>query len=324
MERWRVTEGDAGERLDRSVARKLDAPRNQVQIWIREGLVEVDGKARRVSYSPSVGQEIVCTPRPKETAVNLEPEPETLSVLHEDEHVVVVDKPAGLAVHPGAGRPQGTLVNRLIARYPELSSVGGVDRPGIVHRLDIDTTGVLVVARSEPAYQALSRAFAERLIEKTYLGIVFGSPDPQEGSIVEPIARHPTRRREMAVRPDGRPSTTGYRVVAQGSGTALVELDLMTGRTHQIRVHLKAIHHPLVGDGLYAGNRWRGAPRPVQKKLKEFPRPALHAHEIVFNHPVDGGSLRLTAPIPRDLRVLWEAISTEPLPGIEPGSERGS
>jgi len=304
----------AGERLDRVVARRFGVARNQVQSWIRESRVEVDGQARRASYAVREGEEISCSPRPKATADNVVPEPGPLPLLYVDDELIVIDKPPGLAVHPGAGRPSGTLVNHLLATYPELGSVGGNDRPGIVHRLDIGTSGVLLVARNEIAYQALSRAFSERRVAKRYLAIAFGEPAPAEGRIDQPLGRHPTRRKEMAVRADGRQARTGYRVLAGGDGVSLLELDLETGRTHQIRIHLKAIGHPLVGDVTYAGNRWRGSPPRVQRALSEFPRPALHAATLELAHPRTGAQMRFAAPLPQDMVDLWQRVSTEPLP----------
>jgi 23S rRNA pseudouridine1911/1915/1917 synthase len=231
----------------------------------------------------------------------------------------VLDKPAGLTVHPGAGRPSGTLVHRLLARYPELAGVGGPGRPGIVHRLDRGTSGVLVVARNPRAYAALSGAFAARTIGKRYLAVVYGAPRPAAGEIRAPIGRHRERRKEMTVRPDGRPAWTGYRTLAApaASGLALVELDLGTGRTHQIRVHLKSIGHPLVGDPVYGEARWRGLPRPSQAALASFPRPALHAWRIALPGP--GPSRRVfEAPVPADLRRLWEQAAGAPFPALPP------
>ena len=316
MESWRVEAGDAGQRLDRAVAAHWKAARNQVQAWIREGLVAVDGRTRPASYRLGEGDEVTCEPRPKDAAANLLPEAGELVLLHEDPDLLVVDKPAGLAVHPGAGRPGGTLVNRLLGAYPELASVGGRDRPGIVHRLDIDTTGVLVVARTEAAYQVLSRQFSERRVDKTYWGVAYGVPSPAAGAIALPIGRHPNRRKEMTVREDGRPALTRYRVLAEGSGICLVELDIETGRTHQIRVHLKAIQHPLVGDATYAGNRWKGAPKEVQRQLSAFGRPALHALSISLVHPTRDERLRFTAPPPPDLALLWRRTTATALPSV--------
>lgn len=314
MERWTVEERQAGDRLDRLLARRFQVARNQVQGWIRQSLVEVDGKPRSASYRVAENQEIACSPQAKDTAADLEPEDDRVSLLHLDDDLIVVDKPAGLAVHPGAGRPAGTLVNRLLAMHPELGTVGGRDRPGIVHRLDIDTTGVLVVARTEAAYQKLSQAFAERRVRKTYLGTVFGRPAPAAGTIDLPLGRHPKRRKEITVRPDGRAALTGYRTLDSGDGVALLELDLETGRTHQIRAHLKALGHPLVGDATYAGNRWRGAPKPLQRLLAEFPRPALHATEVRLEHPATHAEMVFTSPAPDDLVDLWARLSIRPAP----------
>ncbi len=301
MARWRVTHDDEGVRLDQVVAAHLGVARNQVQLWIRDGLVEVAGKARRASFRVSEGEEISCEARPKETAAGVAPEAGSLAILHEDAEIVVLDKAPGMAVHLGAGRRRGTLVNRLVHAYPELGGVGGPDRPGIVHRLDLDTTGVLVVARTEPAYQALSKAFAERRVEKTYLGIAFGIPRQTSGSIELPIGRHPQRRKAMTVRPGGRPSRTDYRLIAEARG----------------RVHLKALGHPLIGDAVYAGNRWRGAPPPVRGALAAFPRPALHAWRLGFEHPGDGSAVRFEAPLPDDLRALWREVAGTELPSIQ-------
>ncbi|MDH3404150.1 MAG: RluA family pseudouridine synthase [Acidobacteriota bacterium] len=314
MERWRVGPGETGQRLDSAVAERCAAPRNQVQAWIREGLVTVDGTVRRASHRLEEGSRIACSPRPKATAAHLRPEPGDLALLHEDADLLVIDKPSGLAVHPGAGRPAGTLANRLLHAYPELASVGGAGRPGIVHRLDLDTTGVLVVARTEAAYQSLSRAFAERRVAKIYRAIVFGTPRPAAGVIELAVGRHPLRRKEMTVREDGRPARTRYRVLDAGAGIAFLELALETGRTHQIRVHLKAIRHPLVGDPTYAGNRARGAPREVRGALAGFARPALHALAVELEHPTRHETMRFTAPLPADLAELWLTVTGRPLP----------
>jgi 23S rRNA pseudouridine1911/1915/1917 synthase len=245
-------------------------------------------------------------------------------VLHEDAELVVLDKPAGLAVHPGAGRASGTLAHLLLARYPEMAGVGGPGRPGIVHRLDQGTSGVMVVARTAAAYQRLSRAFAGRRVVKRYLGIVYGAPRPAAGLVEAPIGRHRERRKEMTVRADGRPARTAYRTLAARSGIALVELDLATGRTHQIRVHLKSLGHPLVGDPVYGEARWRALPRPLQAPLRAFPRPALHAWRLAL--PAADGTapgafpggpwLRCEAPVPEDLRQLWQEVTGGPLPDL--------
>lgn len=312
---WRVAAPTAGSRLDRALAARLDTARNQVQAWIRESRVTVNGRPPRPSLILAAGDLVHYQPRPKDAAGDLVPEPGELRLLHEDAELLVIDKPAGLAIHPGAGRPTGTLVHRLLDAFPELASVGGPQRPGIVHRLDIDTTGVLIVARSERCYQALTRAFAQRAVVKSYRAVVFGVPQPAAGLIELPIGRHPVQRQQMTVRDDGRPARTGYRTLDHCPSAALLELNLETGRTHQIRVHLKAIQHPLVGDATYAGNRWRSAPKEFQVALSSFPRPALHATTVALQHPISGEPHRFTAPMPVDLCDLWLALAARPMPG---------
>jgi 23S rRNA pseudouridine1911/1915/1917 synthase len=236
------------------------------------------------------------------------PEPGALRVLWEDDHVLVVDKPAGLTVHPGAGRSTGTLVHRLLDRFPELSGVGGPGRPGIVHRLDHDTTGALVVARSAAAYRALAESFAGRLVDKRYLAICHGVvAAPLE--VRAPIGRHPSRRKEMTVRRGGRPALSRFRPHASVPVATLLEVELETGRTHQIRVHLKSVGHPLVGDPVYGEARWKGARGGAQALLRDFPRPALHAWRVAFPHPIDGNRIEVEAPVPEDLGELWRGLS---------------
>ncbi|HVR96261.1 MAG TPA: RluA family pseudouridine synthase, partial [Thermoanaerobaculia bacterium] len=292
---------------------RLDQPRNQVQRWIKEGHVRVNGRETRPSAAVAAGDLIECSP-PALYDDRVVPEAGDLRVLYEDAGVVVLDKPAGLTVHPGAGRTTGTLAHFLLDRYPEMVGVGGPGRPGIVHRLDQGTSGVMVVARTPAAYARLARAFAEREVEKTYLALVYGSPTPAAGAIEAPIGRHPERRKEMTVRREGRPSRTDYRTVAARAGLALLELGLATGRTHQIRVHCKSIGHPLVGDPVYGEARWRGLPRPIQPPLRDFSRPALHAWRLAFNHPMDGTPLAFEAPVPEDMRGLWEEVTGEGWP----------
>jgi 23S rRNA pseudouridine1911/1915/1917 synthase len=299
----------AGERVDRFLARILDRPRNQIQRWIREGRASLRGAPLKPSHTVSGGEVLTVLPADEAERQTLEPESEELRVLYEDGDLAVLDKPADLSVHPGAGRSTGTLAHRILARYPETAAVGGPGRPGIVHRLDKDTTGALLVARSPAAYRALSEAFARRQIAKTYLAIVHGEPKAARGTIAAAIGRHPQRRREMAVRPSGRPAVTHYRVVDSASGAAALELDLETGRTHQIRVHLKHLGHPLVGDPVYGEARWRALPRARQAPLRDFPRPALHAWRLALEHPTRGERMAFEAPIPADLRELWRELS---------------
>jgi 23S rRNA pseudouridine1911/1915/1917 synthase len=312
---WTAGPEDAGERLDRHVAARLDTPRNQVQRWIEDGLVRVRGRLAKASHPVAEGDEIECSP-PQPGDDRVQPEEGDLRVLYEDADLVVLDKPAGLTVHPGAGRTTGTLAHHLLARYPEMAGVGGPGRPGIVHRLDQGTSGVLVVARKAAAYHRLTRAFAAREVDKRYLAIAYGEPKPPEGTVDAPIGRHSLRRKEMTVRTDGRPARTGYRVLASRAGISLVELDLATGRTHQIRVHLKHLGHPLVGDPVYGEARWKGLPKAAQNRLRDFPRPALHAWRLAFRHPVGGSSLAFEAPVPEDLRELWVGATGTDLHGL--------
>lgn len=311
--RWRVDAEAAGERLDRHVAARLDKARSQVQKWIKDGRVLVAGMPAKPSTAIEAGMEIDCRQPPPEAAAELEPEAGELRLLFVDDHVAVLDKPAGLAVHPGAGRSTGTLVHRLLHHFPEIATLAGKGRPGIVHRLDIDTTGALIIARSEPAQRRLQEAFAGRRVEKTYLALAHGVPSPPAGLIDEPIGRHPQDRRRMTVRSDGRLASTGYRLLGSVAGVAsALELDLHTGRTHQIRVHLKALGHPLIGDPTYGEARWRSAPRPLRRRLADFPRPALHAWKLALLHPITGHRLAVCAPVPEDLLDLWRDLGGSP------------
>jgi 23S rRNA pseudouridine1911/1915/1917 synthase len=270
--------------------------------------VRLNGRGAKPSAVLSGADEVECDPPPVRSA-ELEPESGELEPLYEDPEIAVLNKPAGLTMHPGAGRRGGTLAHRLLARYPETAGVGGPGRPGIVHRLDRDTTGAVVVARTSGAYLRLTQAFAERRVQKRYLAIAYGTLREATGTISTAIGRHPVHRHMMTVRPQGRPARTGYRMLAASHGIALIELDLATGRTHQIRVHLKSIGHPLVGDPIYGEERWHALPKAQQRTLAEFPRPALHAWRITFPHPNDGRAMSFEAPFPADLRELWGAAT---------------
>ena len=313
----RVPESWSGERLDRALAAHLEVPRNQVQGWVREGLVRLDGAAAARPGTRLHPGQLVEWDEPPPRPERLEPEAGELRLLHEDAHLIALDKPAGLVVHPGAGGATGTLAHRLLARYPELAGVGGPGRPGIVHRLDRGTTGVLVVARDATTYQRLVRAFAARRVDKRYLAVAWGAPRARAGEIEAPIGRHPRARQRMAVVASGRPARTGWRLLAAAGPVCLLELRLWTGRTHQIRVHLRHLGHPLVGDPTYGEPRWRALRGPAARALAEFPRPALHAWRLTLDHPADGAPLALEAPVPEDLAHLWRAVTGEGLPALE-------
>ena len=312
---WAVPESAAGERLDRHVADRLDVSRSRVQRWIDDGLATVDGRAAKSSHALAGGERVELDVPPPPGDERVEPEAGALPLLYEDEHLLVIDKPAGLTVHPGAGRPTGTLVHRLLHHYPEVAGVGGAGRPGIVHRLDKDTSGVMVLARTHEAHRRLAAAFAERQVDKRYLAIVYGDPDAT-GEIEAPIGRHSQQRHKMTVRRAGRPATTRWRRIAGVGSIALLELDILTGRTHQIRVHMKHVNHPLVGDPVYGETRWKGLPGRGQAALRDFRRPALHAWRLTLPHPADGSRRSFEAPVPADLVALWEAASGHPLPAL--------
>ncbi len=280
-----------GERLDRVLAREIPAlSRSRIQALVAEGRVTpsgrkaVAGQLYRVSVPPA---------RPAEPAAEAIP----LAVVHEDEHLIVVDKPAGMVVHPAPGHPGGTLVNALLDHCGRsLTGVGGVARPGIVHRLDKDTSGLIVAAKTETAHAGLRALFETHDIDRGYLALVQGLPWPSTGRVEAPIGRDPRHRKRMAVVERGRPAVTHYRVEAAfGTRASSVACRLETGRTHQVRVHLAHIGHGVIGDPLYGGRR-RGMPA--------FPRQALHAARLGFRHPATGADMRFESPPPADFHEL--------------------
>ena len=296
-----------GERLDRFLARHVPGrTRSALRRLIDDEAVTVDGQpARKAGLALERGMEIeVALPSPPPDR----PLPESIPVrvLHEDDHLVLVAKPAGLVVHPGHGHPSGTLVNALLGRGTPLSAVGGPDRPGIVHRLDRDTSGVMVFAKDDATHLALAEAFARREVRKVYRAVVWGHPDPPEGTVDRSIGRSRTDRTKMTTRGrQGRRAVTHYTTMESFPGFAYLRLDLHTGRTHQIRVHLQSIHHPVVGDRRYGGRAWRGVQDPLRRKaLREFDRLALHAWRLTFRHPVTGKTVEARAPIPDELTHL--------------------
>jgi 23S rRNA pseudouridine1911/1915/1917 synthase len=292
----------AGERLDRFVAMLTGRSRAGAAALIAEGAVSVGGTvATTGKVKLAAGDEVAVDPGPEPGPLVVADPAVEFAVVHADDDVVVVDKPAGLVVHPGAGHATGTLAHGLLARFPEIADVGEPDRPGIVHRLDRDTSGLLVVARTEGARRKLSSMLAARQVERVYLALVHGLPAADAGLVDAPIGRstrHPTR---MALHERGRDARTGYEVQQRwpDPGCALLRCRLETGRTHQIRVHLAAIGHPVVGDDTYDGGR----KRPVA-----VPRLFLHATRLAFEHPVTGAAMAFDSPLPPDLAEVLDRL----------------
>jgi 23S rRNA pseudouridine1911/1915/1917 synthase len=244
--------------------------------------------------------------------VAAEPQPEDIevAVVHEDGHLIVVNKPAGLVVHPGAGTAGGTLVNALLRHVHDLSGVGGVLRPGIVHRLDKGTSGLLVAAKDDETHRALVRQFAGRTVEKEYLALVLGVPARAAGEVDSPIGRDPVHRQKMSVRaPRGREARSSWRIEERFDGAALLRVRIHTGRTHQIRVHLASIGHPVAGDATYGGTRTPSSRRAASREaLLSLERPALHAARLAFTHPASGERLSFEAPLPAELLAVLERL----------------
>jgi 23S rRNA pseudouridine1911/1915/1917 synthase len=293
----------AGQRLDRVVALVGDVSRAEAAALLADGRVAVDGSvARKPSLRLAEGAEVAVEVDDGPPTPVVVPEPDVVvPVVLEDPAFLVIDKPAGLVVHPGAGHPGGTLVAGLLARYPELAGVGEADRPGLVHRLDRDTSGLLVVARTPGAHAELVGQLQARTVERRYLALVDGHPESPQGVVDAPIGRSPRRPTLMEVRADGREARTRYEVAEAFTApapVALVTCRLETGRTHQIRVHLKAIGHPVVGD-----DRYLGATRAVA-----CPRTFLHAERLAFRHPVTGEPVAATSPLPADLAGVLAAL----------------
>jgi 23S rRNA pseudouridine1911/1915/1917 synthase len=312
---------DAAGRVDRFVADASGLSRTYVQKLISEGRLTVAGVPVKANVIIAPGELVeleIPDPRPLE----LEPEPIPLSVVYEDDDLLIVDKPAGLVVHPAAGHDSGTLVNALLARGTQYGGIAGVQRPGIVHRLDRDTSGLLMVAKDDRAQASLMAQLKARSIKKTYLGLAMGSVTATVGRIEAPIGRDPRHRTRMAVVPDGREATTGYRVRERFVGWTLLELDLITGRTHQIRVHLAAIEHPLAGDPIYGTATSRRGPEGLRRLF-------LHSWRIELQSPADGHLIRATAPLPPDLETALEGLRAGEAglpggPGVGPsGKARG-
>ena len=307
---FEVTPGDAGQRLDRFLSSQLPGQsRTHIQALLEEGRIRVDGIPRKASHRIEAG-ESVSIDLPEPSVSQVEPEAIPLDILYEDDSLAVINKPAGMTVHPGAGGESGTLVAALLHRYGTegLSTVGGPLRPGIVHRLDKETSGAIVIARTDEAHLRLVEEFRDREVEKTYVALLHGNLKAGSGVIELPIARDLRRRSRMtARRREGRAAKTAWRVLGRASGPfTLIEAELYTGRTHQIRVHFSALGAPVVGDTLY------GAPRQerIEKTLlPSLGRNFLHAARLAFDHPVGGQRIEARAPLPQELIGYLEALA---------------
>lgn len=317
--RFVVSAEDVGQRLDRRLTARLpDRSRSEIQRWVDAGLVTVAGRPAKAGYKLELGDEVVAQPPPPAEATSLQPSPIPLAVLYEDDDLLVIDKPAGMVVHPAPGHQTDTLVNAVLHHCPDLEGVGGDrGRPGIVHRLDKETSGLIVVAKNDLAHRGLQAQFKARTVYKEYLALVEGRMTPASGKIVAPVGRHPTDRlRQTILAPDpvtgeprGRPAVTEYHV--QGYYTArvhdatgrghfsLVRAILHTGRTHQIRIHFAWRKHPIVGDALY-GYRHLRLPAPRQ---------LLHAHRLRFSLPISGEEREFVAPIPPDFQAVLDQLA---------------
>jgi 23S rRNA pseudouridine1911/1915/1917 synthase len=315
-----VTKRDEGKRLDQFLSEAdLNLSRSQAKKLVEAGNILLSQKPTKPSARLRTG-DVVSGILPEPEPLLLMPEPLPLTILYEDSSIIVIDKPPGMVVHPAYGNPSGTLVNALLYYCQDLGGINGVLRPGIVHRLDKDTSGVLVVAKEDGAYHHLIKQFKNRTVGKVYLAIAYGSFTKDEGCIDASIGRHPTQRKRMSTRTrKGRPAITHWRVIERLHGFTFLEISPQTGRTHQIRVHLSSMGHPLLGDPVYGRKGKPGSIRdPVLKEcVQKLDRQALHAHRLEFTHPRTGERVQFIAPIPQDMQEVLEwlrAQATKPFP----------
>jgi 23S rRNA pseudouridine1911/1915/1917 synthase len=300
-------------RIDLFLAKQpeLGLSRAQIQSLLSQGLIRVNGKPVKSSYRIVVGNKIEITvPEPEPLTVESEDIP--LDIYYEDDQVIVINKPAGMVVHPAAGIKKGTLVNALLAHCQDLSGIGGVQRPGIVHRLDKGTSGLIMVAKTDFAHHSLSSQLQERSITRKYLALVYGEVEPKEGYIETQIGRHPKDRKKMAVLKDsGRIAGTYYKVSKYYSGFSLLECKLTTGRTHQIRVHLSHLGYPVVGDTTYGNKKTKKLPPLFESAVKQLNGHALHAQTLGFIHPVTEKYLEFSAPLPAAFQQILFSIEKQ-------------
>lgn len=309
-----VAKPEGPTRLDRylSESERL-LTRSQIQRLIKVGMITVDGSKTKPSHKLR-GGELISVVIPEPVVSHLLPQPIPLDVVYEDSYLIVVNKPAGMVVHPGAGVASGTLVNALLAHCKDLSGIGGVIRPGIVHRLDKGTSGLLVVAKDDRTHLLLSQALRERQIKRIYEAVVWGKP-PDRGKVETLIGRSPTQRKKMIVRRQtGRIAITNFELIESFGFASLLRLSLETGRTHQIRVHMAHIGHPIFGDPDYGGRRrsYGGLKESTMKKARQclalIDRQALHASRLIFTHPATGSKMEFEAPLPEDMKNLLRRL----------------
>lgn len=294
----RVPDALAGLRLDKALAAMFpEHSRSRLQRWLREGHVRLDSRSAKPKQRIWGGERVEVLPQPNPVETAFRPERIALDVLYEDDDVLVINKPAGLVVHPGSGNWQGTLLNALLHRLPQLSAI---PRAGIVHRLDKDTSGALMVAKTLQAQTDLVRQLQARTVRRDYLAVVHGVVRT-DGEVAAPLGRDPRRRTRMAVVPTGKSALTRYKVAKRYRDATVLECSLATGRTHQIRVHMQALGHPLVGDPVYRGRKEGKLRRPIRRQ-------ALHAIRLEFAHPGSGERTRVKAPFPEDLRALLDSL----------------
>ena len=306
-----VEKADRGKRLDLFLAEQLPAPsRAQIQRYIKEGCILLNAAQAKAGTRLKEG-DLIQGQIPAPIPAKALPEDLPIRFLYEDADIVVVDKPAGMVVHPAGGVQSGTLVNALLFRLKDLQGVGGVLRPGIVHRLDKGTSGVMVVAKNDQAHEALVRQFKGREVKKIYLALVYGKVQGAEGTIAAPMGRHPIDRKRFSLRTrQPKEALTKWRVKERFTGITLVEVEPRTGRTHQIRVHMASINHPLVGDPLYTKKRRLAQIEdPVLRgHIEALGRQALHASSLAFRHPTMGKTVEFTAPLPADIEKILEVL----------------
>ncbi|MEW6237641.1 MAG: RluA family pseudouridine synthase [Candidatus Omnitrophota bacterium] len=303
-----VEENAKGTRIDKYLAKRVESlSRSRLQQLIQTGSVFLNSAPiARVSEKVK-GGDLIALLLPPPAPSDVEPENIPIDILYEDAYLVVINKQPGISVHPTESMHSGTLVNALLYHIEDLSGIGGVLRPGIVHRLDRGTSGVLIAAKQDDAHRKLSNAFKARRIHKTYWAIVHGTPPQLQGEIDLPIGRSSSDRKQMTIRPDGRNAVTRYKILRAGLGGTLVELYPLTGRTHQIRVHLRHLGCPIVGDVLYGTKKYLGRGE-LERLLEGYPGIALHAHSIRFEHPATGEIMTITAEPPGPLAAVMDRL----------------